>query len=237
MADLPTLEIAKLAAPLRQQVEGVLRQAIIDGRLAPGRRLTERELVEMTGVSRTLVREALRQLESEGLIAVIPNKGAVVRELTVAEAQDLYAIRAVLEGLAARLFVEHADDATLDTLMQAAQAVIAAYQSGDFPLALKTKNRFYDALFEGADSETLSTMLSTLHARIWRWRALGVTHPQRSPQRSKEAVRGLEEICAAIRKRDAKAAERATREEADRGAAELMRLLAAPARAARTAQI
>jgi len=236
MADLPTLEIAKLAAPLRQQVEGVLRQAIIDGRLAPGQRLTERELVEMTGVSRTLVREALRQLESECLIAVIPNRGPVVRELTVAEAQELYAIRAVLEGLAARLFVEHADGAVLDTLMQAAQAVIVAYQNGDLSHALKTKNRFYDVLFEGAGSETLSTMLSTVHARIWRWRALGVTHPQRSPQRSKEAVRGLKEICAAIRKRDAIAAERATREEANRGGTEVMRLLAAPARAARMAQ-
>jgi DNA-binding GntR family transcriptional regulator len=236
MADLPTLEIAKLAAPLRQKVESVLREAIINGRLAPGQRLTERELVKMTGVSRTLVREALRQLESEGLITVIPNRGPVVRELTVAEAQELYAIRAVLEGLAARLFVEHADDAALDTLMQAAQAEIAAYQSGDFPLVLQTKNRFYDALFAGAGSETLSAMLNTLHARIWRWRALGVTHPQRSPQRWKEAVRGLKEICAAIRKRDVEAAERATREEADRGGAELMRLLAAPARAARAAR-
>jgi len=235
MAALFTLEIPKLAAPLRQKVESVLREAIINGRLEPGQRLTERELVEMTGVSRTLIREALRQLESEGLIAVIPNKGPVVRELTAAEGQELYAIRAVLEGLAARLFVEHADEAAVDSLMQAAQAVIAAYENGDFPLALETKNRFYDVLFEGAGSETLSAMLNTLHARIWRWRALGVTHPQRSPQRSKQAVRGLKDICAAIRKRDAAAAEHATREEADRGAAEAMRLLAATARAARAA--
>lgn len=235
MAELPTLEIKKLAAPLRQQVEGVLRQEIIDGRLAPGQRLTERELVKMTGVSRTLVREALRQLESEGLIAVIPNRGAVVRELTAAEAQDLYAIRAVLEGLAARRFVEHAGDAVLDLLMQAGEEVIKAYENGDLSRALKTKNRFYDVLFEGASSETLSNMLSTLHARIWRWRALGVTHPQRSPWRSKEAVLGLKEICAAIRKRDAMAAERATREEADRGGTEVMRLLATPVQAARMA--
>jgi DNA-binding GntR family transcriptional regulator len=235
MATLLALDIPKVAAPLRQQVEGVLRQAIIDGRLVPGRRLTERELMEMTGVSRTLIREALRQLESDGLIAVIPNKGAVVRELTVAEGKDLYAIRAVLEGLAARLFVEHAGDAALATLMQAADAVITAYQAGDFPRALETKNRFYDALFEGAGSDTLSGMLNTLHARIWRWRALGVTHPQRSPHRSKEAVRGLKAICSAIRKRDAEVAERATREEATRGAAEVLRLLATAASVATAA--
>ena len=72
-------EIQKLAAPLRLQVLDGLRRAIIDGRLAPGARLTERELTEMMGVSRTVIREALRQLESEGLIANVPNKGPVVR--------------------------------------------------------------------------------------------------------------------------------------------------------------
>jgi DNA-binding GntR family transcriptional regulator len=234
MAALLPLEVPRIAAPLRQQVEGVLRRAIIDGRLAPLQRLTERELMEMTGVSRTLVREALRQLESEGLIAVVPNKGAVVRELTAAEAKDLYAIRAVLEGLAARFFVENAGDAARASLMQAGDAVVAAYRDGDFARALETKNRFYDVLFEGARSETLSAMLNQLHARIWRWRALGVTHPRRSPQRGQEAARGLAGICAAIRRKDAEAAERATREEAQRGGAEVLRLLveAAPVRRA-----
>lgn len=235
MATLLTLAVPKVAAPLRQQVEGVLRQAIIDGRLAPLQRLTERELMEMTGVSRTLVREALRQLESEGLIAVVPNKGAVVRELTAAEAQDLYAIRAVLEGLAARLFVEHAEDTARASLMAAGDAVVTAYRDGDFPRALESKNRFYDLLFEGAGNETLSAMLGQLHARIWRWRALGVTHPNRSPRRAQEAARGMKVLCDAIRKRDAEAAERAAREEASRGAAEVLRLLAAaaPAKASR----
>src|SRR5688572_2426760 len=107
------LDIERHAAPLRLKVEEVLRQAIIDGRLAPGERLTERRLTEMTGVSRTLIREALRQLESQGLVSLIPNKGPVVRELTAAEGRDLYAIRGVLEGLAARFFVQNADaDAT-----------------------------------------------------------------------------------------------------------------------------
>lgn len=236
MAELPALEIAKLAAPLRVRVEEVLRQAVMEGRLAPGQRLTERELTAMTGVSRTLIREALRQLESEGLILVIPNKGPVVRELTAAEGRDLYAIRSVLEGLAARFFVENADEARVAELGKAVDAVIAAYERADFPEALKTKNHFYEVLFRGSGSETLSSMLGTLHARIWRWRALGVTHPQRSPGRAQEAVRGLRAIIDAIRSRDAGAAEKATREEATRGAAEVMRLLAKdalPARAVR----
>lgn len=225
MEPSPTLEVQRLAAPLRQQVLDGLRQAIIDGRLAPGARLTERELTEMMRVSRTVIREALRQLESEGLIAIIPNKGPVVRALTLAEAKDLYQIRAVLEGLAARLFTENADDGQVKRLSQALDVVVKAYESGDAQQVLETKNRFYEVLFEGARSETLSSMLGTLHARIWRWRALGLSHPERSAQRSKESIRNLRAILAAIRKRDADAAERMTREEANRAAAEVMRLL------------
>jgi DNA-binding GntR family transcriptional regulator len=236
MKALPALDIARLAAPLRLRVEEVLRQAIIEGRLAPGQRLTERQLTEMTGVSRTLIREALRQLESQGLISVIPNKGPVVRELTVAEGRDLYAIRGVLEGLAARYFVENADEAMAAELSAAIDAVVAAYERGDFPEALKTKNHFYDVLFRGSGSETLSSMLQTLHARIWRWRALGVTHPQRSPGRAKEAIRGLRAIQEAIRRRDAVAAEEATREEAMHGATEVLRLLSQDVPLARSAR-
>jgi DNA-binding GntR family transcriptional regulator len=227
MEPSPTAEVQRLAAPLRQQVLDGLRQAIIDGRLAPGARLIERELTGMMRVSRTVIREALRQLESEGLIAIIPNKGPVVRALTLAEAKDLYQIRAVLEGLAARLFTENADDAQLKKIAQALEVVVKAYASGDAQQVLETKNRFYDALFAGAGSETLSSMLGTLHARIWRWRALGLSHPERSAQRSKESVRNLRAMLAAIKKRDADAAERITREEADRAAAEVMRLLTA----------
>lgn len=229
MDPLPTLEIQKFAAPLRQQVLDGLRQAIIEGRLAPGARLTERELTEMMGVSRTVIREALRQLESEGLIAIIPNKGPVVRELSLAEAKDLYHIRAVLEGLAARLFVENAGEAQVKQLAQALDVVAGAYERGDAQEVLETKNRFYDVLFAGARSETLSSMLGTLHARIWRWRALGLSHPQRSAQRSRESVRNLRAMLAAIRKRDADAAERLTREEAQRAAAEVMRLIGSSA--------
>jgi DNA-binding GntR family transcriptional regulator len=150
-----------------------------------------------------------------------------VRALTQAEAKDLYQIRAVLEGLAARLFTEHASDAQLKRLAEALEVVVKAYAGGDAQQVLETKNRFYDVLFEGAGSETLSSMLSSLHARIWRWRALGLSHPGRSTQRSKESVRNLRTMLGAIRKRDADAAERITREEANRAAAEVMRLLQA----------
>jgi DNA-binding GntR family transcriptional regulator len=225
----PAPAIQRLAAPLRQQVLDSLRQAIIAGRLAPGSRLIERELTDMLGVSRTVVREALRQLESEGLIAIVPHRGPIVRELSLDEARDLYSIRAVLEGFAARLFAEKATDTQIATLDRALKLVVEAYDSGDADQVLDSKNGFYRALFEGAGSETLSSMLNTLHARIWRWRALGLSHPDRSAQRSHESVANLQAMLKAIRARDADVAERIGRDEADKAAHEVVRLLGAAA--------
>lgn len=218
-------EITRLAAPLRQQVLDHLREAIITGRIAPGQRLIERELTAMLDVSRTVVREALRQLESEGLVKMIPNKGPVVRELSPAEAQDVYHIRSLLEGLAARLFAENADDAMVTRLETALEAVVAAYEKGDAQDIMNRKNAFYDVLYQGVMSETLTTILMTLHARIWRWRAVGLTHPKRSGDRSRESVRNLRAMLTAIRERDGDAAERVTRDEADGAAHEVLRLL------------
>ncbi len=218
--------VVRAAAPLRLQVVDQLRQAIIAGRLEPGGRLVERELITMLGVSRTVIREALRQLETEGLIAMVPNKGPVVRKLTLAEAKELYSIRAVLEGLAARLFVENANDGVVARLAEALDQTVDAYRRGDPQDILETKNNFYDVLFEGAGSETLSAMLGTLHARIWRWRAMGLGHPRRSPERSRESIKDLRSLLAAIRKRDAALAEALVRDEASKAAKEVMRLLA-----------
>jgi DNA-binding GntR family transcriptional regulator len=217
--------IPKLAAPLRRQVLDELRHSIIAGRLNPGERLVERELISMMGVSRTVIREALRQLESEGLITIIPNKGPVVRTLTLEEARDLYAIRAVLEGLAARLFVEEAADAQIERLEQALIVVEKAYDSGEAEKILEAKNIFYDALFQGAKSPTLSTMLGMLHGRIWRWRAMGLTHPKRSPERGRESVKNLRSLLQAIRARDAALAEKTIRGEVSKAADEVNRLL------------
>ena len=180
----------------------------------------------MMGVSRTVIREALRQLESEGLIAMIPNKGPVVRELTLDEAKDLYAIRAVLEGLAARLFVENASESQVKQLERALDETADAYKSGDAELMLEAKNRFYDVLFEGAGSETLSSMIGMLHVRIWRWRALGISHPQRSAQRPAESLQNLRAMLKAIQGRDADSAEKIIREEVTEARAEVTRFVA-----------
>jgi DNA-binding GntR family transcriptional regulator len=219
------LDIERTAAPLRKQVCDALREAIVSGRLVPGARLTERELIAMTSVSRTVIREALRQLETEGLVDIIPNKGPVVRQLTAEEARDLYRIRAVLEGLAARLFVENAGPDEAKALRRSLKSVQDAYDDKDAEEVLRAKNRFYELLNAGAQSETLASMLQTLHGRIWRWRAIGLKHPQRSPARSRQSLSNLEAIVAAIECGDAARAERLAREETHEAADEVLRLL------------
>lgn len=224
--DSPSLpRIQRSAAPLRRDVVDALRTAIIEGKLAPGVRLTERELIEMTGVSRTVIREALRQLESEGVIETIPNKGPIVRKLTLSEAKDLYLIRSVLEGLAARLFVTNAGRDDIAKLKRSLDETLAAYRGGNPEEILAAKNRFYDTLFQGAGSETLSSMLGTLHARIWRWRALGLSHPKRSRSRSQESIKGLRSLWKAIENRDADGAEETARIEVTKASEEVTRLL------------
>lgn len=217
--------IAKAAAPLRGQVVSELRRSILSGRLNPGERLVERELIAMMGVSRTVIREALRQLESEGLVAIIPNKGPVVRELTLEEARDLYAIRAVLEGLAARLFAEHADTPQVRELEEALLEVAEAYKTEDPEKILETKNRFYDVLFAGARSQTLSEMIAMLHGRIRRWRAMGLSHPLRSKRRQQESLHNLRDMVKAVWARDAGRAETIIRHEVEEAAKEVDRLL------------
>jgi DNA-binding GntR family transcriptional regulator len=220
-----TITIERMAAPLRQRVLDALREAIISGQLKPGARLTERELISMTSVSRTVIREALRQLETEGLVDMIPNKGPVVRILTAEEARDLYRIRAVLEGLAARLFVENANALEIEKLGLSLAAVGIAYESGDAEGVLESKNRFYEILNTGARSASLVAMLMTLHGRIWRWRALGLKHPRRSQTRSKQSLENLATIVRAIETGDADKAEAVTHFETQEAANEVLRLL------------
>ncbi len=213
------------AIPLRQQVLDGIRRAIIDGELAPGERLRENDLSVSSGVSRTVIREVLRQLETEGLVFAARNKGAIVRTLTQKEAKDIYGIRGVLEGMAARLFTNNASAEQVGRLSRELKLVEDAYQSGDVKRVLESKDRFYDVLFEGADSEVLCSILKTLNARISRWRALGLMHPKRLPSRSASTIRELRAMLRAVRARDAAAAEEIAKKHVENNAAALMALL------------
>jgi DNA-binding GntR family transcriptional regulator len=163
----------------------------------------------------------------------------VVRELSFDDAKDLYAIREVLIGLAARLFVLNAKQGQIESLRIALEKVTRCYAAGNPAKILQAKNSFYGALVSGAGSESLSSMISILHARIWRWRAPGLTHPKRSSKRSRESVNALRAIFAAIKAGNAAQAEMLGRKETAQAAAEVIalavRLVCGPARTRGTA--
>lgn len=204
--DDSNMRVVRVAAPLRQQVVDNIREAIAVGRLAPGSRLVERDLCEMTGVSRTLIRETLRQLESEGLIDVIPNKGPIVAKITARQAREMFQLRAELEGLASQLFAELATDAQMKALQDAFAKLREAYVSANSIKMLAAKSHFYDCLVDGSGNETLGTMLRQLQARAMVLRATSLSQPGRTA----ESEREIAELMKAIKKRDGAAARKAS---------------------------
>jgi DNA-binding GntR family transcriptional regulator len=199
-----SLRVERAPAPIRSRVLDNLRQAILERKLAPGQRLIERELVELTGVSRTSIREALRELAAEGLVTTIPNKGTVVATVTAEEARQLYQVRSALEGLAGRLFVENATNAQRRALVNALRAVERAAPKGSSAM-LAAKDKFYDVLFEGGGNEALRSMAGALHARVNLLRSMSLSVPGRGA----ESLAELAEIVAAVQAGDADAAAKA----------------------------
>jgi DNA-binding GntR family transcriptional regulator len=183
-----SLRVGRVAAPLREQVLDVLRQAILDFRLKPGQRLIERELIEQTGVSRTTIREVLRQLAAEGLVTTIPQKGAIVVVPSAQEAADLYEVRGTLEALAGRRFVRNATDAQVKQLRREFREIesIARKPGHDIQQLLAAKDAFYNVLFEGAGNSAIRETLDGLRARVRFLRATSLSQPNRSAGTIKE---------------------------------------------------
>ncbi|MFI5957672.1 GntR family transcriptional regulator [Cryptosporangium sp. NPDC051539] len=200
MTRADAFHIERNPALIRSQVLDNLRQAILDRRLAPGQRLIERELVELTGVSRTSVREALRELAAEGLVTAIPNRGMVVTSVSAEEARQLYQVRSALEALAGRLFVENAGPAHHKALVRALEKIDRLAARGA-PL-LAAKDAFYDVLFEGGGNDALRAVVGGLHARVSVLRSLSMS----VPGRLEHSVKELHAIVDAARAGDADAA-------------------------------
>lgn len=186
--------VPRPAATLRHSVTESIRQAIAAGRYGPGERMPERDLCELTGVSRTLVREALRQLESEGLIEVVAHRGPIVSRITAAQAIGVYQVREVLEGLAAQLFADHASQADREALHAALEELKAATAPEK---RLASKNKFYDALIAGTGNEALGKSLYMLNSRVMLLRGRSLQAPNRWPQ-------SLQEIDALVMALDAR---------------------------------
>jgi DNA-binding GntR family transcriptional regulator len=172
---------------------------------SPGSRLLERELCERYEVSRTIIREVLREFESEGLVENIPHIGPVVSVLSPEEAVQIYEIRGILAGLATRKFVEMASQRDISTVVRIFERIKAAAIEEDVRAVLAGVSDFHNRILDTINNEPLRGMLDRIHTRVAIMRLTTLSAPGRLPNTVKE----LSKVFDAIEKKDAAAAERA----------------------------
>ena len=155
--------------PLRDVVFHTLRKAILRGNLEPGERLREIHLADKLGVSRTPIREAIRKLELEGLVVMIPRKGAVVAEITEKSLRDVLEVRRALEALAVRLACEKILDEEVEELKVAAKAFEEELETGDVTAYAEADVRFHDIIYRATDNQRLIQLLYNLREQMYRY--------------------------------------------------------------------
>jgi DNA-binding GntR family transcriptional regulator len=202
-----SLRVGRVAAPLRSQALEIVRTAILDFHYEPGRRLLERELMEDLGVSRTTIREVLRELGAEGLVVSLPHGGVTVVTPSLKQAREVYEVRAALEALAVRYFAERATDARVAELRNALAAFErAAGDGGDLLALMRSKEDAHDIVLAGAGNESVESIQKGLRARV---RALDAASLS-IPGRPLAEVAELRLIVQAIERRDPDGAAQAT---------------------------
>ncbi|QXI30982.1 GntR family transcriptional regulator [Pseudomonas vanderleydeniana] len=201
-----TFKVNRNPVTLREIVLDKLRSAIMNFQLLPGDRLVERDLCDRLGVSRTSVREALRHLESEGLVAFADAKGPSVAIITLADARDIYELRCALESLIVQLFTLRAKAKDIKALEKALEENRKALKDGELQQVLDSVQGFYDVLLEGSGNHAAATQLRQLQARISYLRATSVSQENRRGASNKE----MERIVEAIKSGDPLAAHQAS---------------------------
>ena len=157
--------------PLREVVFNTLRRAILKGELEPGERLMEVALANKLGVSRTPIREAIRKLELDGLVVMIPRKGAIVAKITEKDLRDVLEVRASLEDLATQLAVQRMFEDDIVQLRSACDAFSRAVDEGDdFHELAKKDVAFHDIIYAATENQRLVQMLNNLREQMYRYR-------------------------------------------------------------------
>jgi DNA-binding GntR family transcriptional regulator len=200
------LRVDRSAKTLRELTVERLRDAILNFQFEAGERLVERSLCEKLGVSRTVVREALRHLEAEGLVETLPQQGPAVAKPDISEAAQVYEIRALLEAEAARTAAQMADTSDIARLTAANTAIQAAFADGTTRDVLKSTTDFYELLFTIGGKSVAWQLVQGLNARINYLRAMTISRPNRAADANAEMTRIIE----AIARRDGKAAAKAS---------------------------
>ena len=156
--------------PLRDVVFNTLRQAILKGELAPGERLMEIQLAEKLGVSRTPIREAIRKLELEGLVLMIPRKGAEVAKISEKSLRDVLEVRRSLEELAIELACERMSESEMGLLEEAQKRFRESIAQGNVMVIAESDEHFHDVIYQGTENDKLVQMLNNLREQMYRYR-------------------------------------------------------------------
>jgi len=164
---------------LSEDIAASIKEAIIRGKFAPGQKVSEGELAESMGISRTPLREAFRKLQNEGFITIIPRKGAVVATLEPKEARELYEIKAHLEGLAARLAVPRLKEKELDRLERLDAELRQATAQDDLEGFYRTHTRFHEVFLRLCGNDRLMAIMANLNDHFKRYGMVSLTLPGR----------------------------------------------------------
>jgi len=203
---------------LREKILETIRDAIMTGALKPGEKVAEPDLAERFGISRTPIREAFRQLESEGYLTVIPRKGAVVTSFSPRDVEEFYTIKSILEGYAARRACEKLSAKEIEKLRSINERLRHLAEEGDVKHFFRVHNDFHDLFLRAADNEKLYVLVSNLVRKFERLRYASLS----LPGRMKISVQEHDKIIDAFVKRDADRAETLVRKNAEYGGKVLM---------------
>jgi len=207
---------------LREKILETIREAILKGNLKPGEKVAEPELAERFGISRTPIREAFRQLESEGYLTVIPRKGAVVAALSERDVQEFYAIKSILEGYAAELAAKNLSDKDLARLEAINAKLKKLADDGDVKSFYRVHNEFHDTFLKAADNSKLYELIQQLGMKFSRLRMASLSVNGRMAI----SVAEHDKLLDAFRRHDGKSAEDLVKKTAAIGGKVLLESLA-----------
>ena len=196
---IPILPAAR--ASLHEQVAHQLRQMLVEGRIAPGAKLNERELSEVLNVSRTPLREAIKMLAAEGLVELLPNRGAIAVELTEADILNTFEVMAGLEAQSGELAAQRITDAELNEIKALHFEMLAAYTRRDLPSYYRLNSAIHGAINAAAKNPVLTATYKQVNARLQALRF----RSNQDGEKWKNAVREHELMIDALSARDAQA--------------------------------
>ncbi len=183
---------------LHDEIVSILRDMIIEGAFKPGSKVPERELCLRFGVSRTPMREALKVLAAEGLIDLLPNRGAAISRIKPEEIEELFPIMGALEALAGELACKAISNIAIASIRKMHDAMVGHYERGEWVPYTKLNRQIHEAIFTASGNAALAALYQSLLVRIHSVRFVA----RRSPERWREAVEDHIAIMAALEARD-----------------------------------